>query len=216
MANSDYVPNGDLQFKDWLRNFVTVLAPLAEQLGLQENDVTDLAGKREEFEAAIMDVVAKRAAARGAVQNKKAVRMSAEKMLRPLVRRITAHPSMDNALRSRLGLNVPSERRAVYSAGSEAPEVYLEAKPGSVLIHFGTNPGNEHLNGKPDWAKGCNIYRKKDGEPEYSFIAFDTSSPYLDHISGPPTRITYKVAYRATRERDIGPSSEGYTIAAGG
>ena len=46
-----------------------------------------------------------------------------------------------------------------------------------MVVHFGTNPDDERLNGKPAWALGANIYIKAHGEAEYRLLAFDTASP---------------------------------------
>ncbi|MCL6629647.1 MAG: hypothetical protein K6U00_08625, partial [Armatimonadetes bacterium] len=94
--------------------------------------------------------------------------------------------------------------------------LFLETKPGQVIVHFGTDASNELHNGKPSWARGCNIYRKKAGESGFTMIAFDTASPYVDTITGSAVDVTYKVAYRGTKETDIGPMSPEQTIAAGG
>lgn len=55
----------------------------------------------------------------------------------------------------------------------------LETRPGQVILHFGTTPGNERTNGKPLWARGANIYRKKAVSPAFSLLAFDSASPYI-------------------------------------
>ena len=85
-----------------------------------------------------------------------------------------------------------------------------------MIVHFGTDANNEQHNGKPAWARGCNIYRKKPEEADFTLIAFDTASPYVDGVSGTAVDCTYKVCYRATRENDLGPMSPEQTIAAGG
>lgn len=215
-ASEDYIPRNDAEFINWAANFLAVLGANLSELGLVAADLTAVADERTLFSTALTDQIRLQAEAKSAVENKKARRRSFEGLVRPLARRISYHPGMTNDLRARLGLNVPGETRRRLSAGTDVPGVFLETSPGQVLVHFGTDPANEQLNGKPDWAHGCFIYRKKTGESDFSMIAYDTASPYLDRVTGPAVDVTYRVAYRGTRETDIGPMSPEQTIAAGG
>jgi len=70
---------------------------------------------------------------------------------------------------------VPDRVLSPPGVATEVPVMDLELRPGQVIIHFGTMPGNEQRNGKPSWALGCNIYRKMGTETAYSLIAFDTA-----------------------------------------
>jgi hypothetical protein len=214
--NRDYVPANDTELCNWLRNFVNAVAPFTADLGVTADDVTPLSDTLTEFDGAVTDHVAKQAAAKGAVEAKKLKRAELENVLRPFVRRINNHPGMMDGIRGTLGLHVPNGGRTRSVAGSDVPGILAETRSDQVIIHFGTDPGNEQLNGKPAWAKGCNIYRRKADESDFSLIAFDTASPYVDTVHGPPTRVTYKAAYRATRDNDLGPSSEETTVTAGG
>ena len=99
---------------------------------------------------------------------------------------------------------------------TDIPGMVLGLRPGEVIVHFGTDAGNEQQNGKPAWATGCNIYRKKGIETEYSLIAFDTASPHIDHITGGAVNVSYKVTYRGVRVTDEGGMSPEQTVAAGG
>lgn len=217
MASSrDYIPSNDAELGDWLTNFTTAIAPHIAALGLQAADITPLTDAHAEFEGAVSEHIASQARAKGAVENKNRKRADLESIVRPLVRRINNHPTMTNEIRGVLGLNIPNGGRTRSMAGSDAPGMFLEARPGQVIVHFGTDPSNEMRNGKPSWARGCVIYRKRADETEFRMIAFDLASPYVDTVSGPAADLTYKVAYRATRENDLGPYSPEQTIAAGG
>jgi hypothetical protein len=81
----------------------------------------------------------------------------------------------------------------------------LEMQPGQVVVHFGTTPGNELTNGKPDWALGCNIYRKRGAETDFTLIAYDAASPYVDTSTGAAGAVAYRV----------GAVSPAQTVAAG-
>ena len=121
---------------------------------------------------------------------------------------------MTDGIRAQLKITVPTRTRR--GVGSDIPGMVLEMRPGEVIVHFGTDTGNEQQNGKPAWAAGCNIYRKKGTETEYSLIAFDTASPYTDHIPGGAVNVSYKVVYLGVRVTDEGGMSPEQTVAAGG
>ena len=91
----------------------------------------------------------------------------------------------------------------------------LEMLPGQVVVHFGTTPGNELTNGKPGWALGCNIYRKRAAEADFTLIAFDTASPYVDAIGAAAGAVAYRAAYRGVRATDIGAVCPAQSVAAG-
>ena len=110
---------------------------------------------------------------------------------------------------------MPTRTRTRREVGAEVPGLVLDLKPGQVIVHFGTNPGDEQSNGKPVWAAGCNVYRKKAGETAFALLAFDTASPYVDSVTGAAANYAYKVAYRGVREGDEGAASPEQTVAAG-
>jgi hypothetical protein len=211
----DYIPVNDSETGTWLSNFLDVVNANLATWGLVAGDVTPLSDAVAAYNTAVADQQTADAAFRAAVQAKKTARGGVAAILRPFVRRIDNHPGMTNALRALLQITVPKGTRTRKQVGPEIPGMVLELKPGQVVIHFGTDAGNENANGKPAWSLGCNIYRKKASESEYALIAFDTASPYVDTITGPAINVSYKAAYRGTRETDIGGMCPEQTVAAG-
>ena len=106
--------------------------------------------------------------------------------------------------------------RAESTINTEVPGIYAEALQGKVIVHFGTSPMNEQKNTKPACVFGTNIYRKKDGEDRYELISFETSSPYVDNIQGPPTGYTYVVRYRGQKSNEISQESAAAYVAVSG
>ena len=213
---ASFIPANDTELQAWLANFVTVLNANLATVGLVAGDITPLTTAQTNFNASITAQVTAEAAFRQAVATKKTRRTTLEQTLRPLVRRIVNHPGITAALRAQLGVTIPDRSPSRRQVGPEVPALFLELKPGQVVIHFGTTPSDEQTNGKPAWATGCNIYRKKQAETDYTLIAFDTASPYVDTIAGNAVNVSYKVAYRGVRATDIGVSSPEQTVAAGG
>lgn len=211
-----FIPQGDADLQAWLVNFAAVLNGNPAAAGLVAADLTPLTVAQTGFNAAVTDQIAKREAADAAVQTKKTRRTTLEQTLRPLVRRIQAHPATTDALRAGLGVTVPDRTPTRRNVGGEVPALVLELKPGQVVVRFGTSPGDEQKNGKPDWAAGCNIYRKRASDAAFALIAFDTSSPYVDSVTGAAANYSYKVAYRGVRDTDEGAYCPEQTVAAGG
>ncbi len=215
--STDYVSSNDEQFKLWLANFVTVLSAHTAEVGLAPDDLAPIEGVSAAFGAAVTAYQAAKNDLATKSSTKKDFRASAIAVLRPLVRRINNHPGMTNTLRSNLGLPERSDTvRTLATVGSEIPGIFVETAPGSVKVHFGTEPLNERINRKPSWAKGCNIYRKRTGDERYELIAFQSASPYIDRITGPGADYTYVVSYRGTKADEIGNESLEATIAARG
>lgn len=213
----DYVPVNDDQLKTWLTNFVAILGVNAGTVGLVSADLTPIDTATGNFVAGLEAYQAKQNEMTAASLYKKTTRTDAIDILRPLVRRVNNHPGMTDQLRGLLGLPPRGESlRSNMSTGPEVPGIFVETALGQVTVHFGTDPQNERINGKPAWARGCNIYRKKAGEDEYSLMAFDTASPYVDEIFGAGAEYTYAVRYRGTKSSDIGAQSAEVTIAARG
>lgn len=215
-SGKDFLPANDTELQAWLTNFVTVLNANLAAVGLVAADVTPLTTAQTNFNTAVTAQVTAEANFRNAVATKKTRRTQLETTLRPLARRINNHPGMTDGLRGNLRITVPDRVPSRRGVGEDVPGMVLETRPGQVIVHFGTDAGNEQANGKPAWALGCNIYRKRGTETDYSLIAFDTASPYVDTITGTAVNVSYKVAYRGVRATDIGGSSPEQTVAAGG
>ncbi len=213
-----YIPSNDSEFQAWLANFLNVLQAHLADLGLTVEDTMLLQNASNVFDNALTAHIAKQAEARSATVAKNDARDLTEAYLRMLVNEITNKRSMTNELREALGLPLKGGGRTVVAASSvaETPGIYLEAEQGKVIVHFGTSPLNEMMNGKPAGVRGCNIYRKKAGEEEFRMIAFSSASPYVDLITGPAADYTYFVQYRGAKASDLGGQSAEETIAARG
>jgi hypothetical protein len=215
-SGNHYIPRTDDELLLWTTQFLSALTPQSEHLGLTEAQVSALANARAAMESAVQAQQTAEAEVKAAVQAKFSSRDALESGVRAVVRQIQAHPHMTDPLRAQLNITVPKRTRTRRKVGDEIPGLVLETRPGQVIVHFGTQPGNEQRNGKPAWALGCNVYRKRGGETEFSLVAFDTASPYVDAVTGPAQDVSYRVAYRGTGAHDEGGHSFAQTIAAGG
>ena len=215
-SKEDYMPANDREFASWLTEFANGLDRNLNRLGLTPESVAFVADLRDQMSHALREVTRTQAEARGAMGLERSVRVSAEKAIRPLVRRIHEIPGVDDGMRRGLRLNSHSAHRVRVQVTREAPGIHLETANGRVTIHFGARPGNERFNKRPKWAKGCIIYRKKDGEDAFQMIGYATQSPFYDEIDEPAIQVTYLARYRGRSNRDLGPESQTVSIAAGG
>ena len=212
----DYVPANDDQLKGWMTNFMVVLAANLVDLNLLPEDIAPLQEAQTSFGTALTVHQSKQAAARAATSDKNEMRIGMVSLLRTLVRDINNSKEMTPQIRSALGLPPRTTERAMLGAGEEIPDIYLDTRPGLVTVHFVTTPANEMTNGKPSWAKGCNVYRMKTGEAGFQMMAFCTASPFQDEVFGDASDYTYYVRYRGTKDSDLGSGSTQAKIAARG
>ncbi len=214
---SDYLPSNDAELASWMYNLVSGLDTHLVELGLDPADILPLQTAYTAYNGSFTNLGDKRTAFNSAMNDKKAKKVAAGEAIRPLVQRVQHAPGMTDALRGELGLPVRST--TMHTAGAmppDVPKIYLETEPGTVWVHFGTEPGNEKINGKPAGVKGCNVWRQKAGETSYSLVAYQTASPYEDTIAGNGSDYTYVVQYRGNNAKDTGQSSAPSTIAARG
>lgn len=215
--SSQYFPVNDRALRDWLVNFATQLSNNLATFGMVAADITDLDGEISTFDGALDAYIAQQTLYQSALGAKKESRIKAIALLRPIVTRIQSHPAMTDALRGLLGLPLRSSSTATGSGlPSDVPSVFLETEPGRVYVHFGSDPTNEQINGKPAGVKGCNIYRKKAGDENFQLVAYQSASPYVDFISGDGSDYSYFVTYRGNKASDLGQPSAPQTIAARG
>lgn len=164
---SNYCPSNDTQFDQWMANFIAALSTRLATFDMEEADLAPLEAADMAFGTALTSYLTKKAASISASAGKTTKREEVLDLLRPMVRHINNHPAMTNEIRGALGLPVREEIiHTMSTAGEEIPGIYLESAPGKVYVHFGTEPQNERINGKPSWARGCKIYRKKAGETD--------------------------------------------------
>ena len=210
----DFVPLKDNVFDGWLANLAQRLGDHCAEVGLTAAEVAPLQARADEYAAARQEAARLQKLLRAATSEKRRTRKAAVETLRGLVRRAVAHPNMTDGLRRLLGLRVPDRVQSTCFVGTETPLLLLQAGHGQITVHFGTSPGNELLNGKPAWAKGCNIYRRKAGETEFRLRDFASSSPYYDTVVGPAAEYSYYARYRGTKPADLGGQSAEAEVAA--
>lgn len=213
---ADYLKTNDFEFQAQVAQAITTLNANLVTLGLVAGDVTPTSTAKTSFDTSLADQVAKAAALDASVNLKKTNRHNLEVLFRALVQRVQHHPGMTDALRGSMGVTVPDRVPTRRGVGTDVPGMIIQlATGGSVILHVGTDPGNEASNSKPAWAIGVNIYRKRTTEATWELVSFVTNSPSIDMVSGPAVNMQYRAAYRGVKESMVGPFSPEQTIAVG-
>ena len=98
---------------------------------------------------------------------------------------------MDDGARGEAGITIPDDDKSPTSENAikdvTPPIIHLDFSiRHQVTVHWGPNPGNEHLNGKPAGVQGCEIQYVKNEEPEdenaWFNLGMDTDSPLLHEV----------------------------------
>ena len=204
MAKSDYIPPGDIPFRDLLKHLSERLGTHKATLGLGDPEVAALTADYNDFKAKLETLDAAETAYDSAAAAKKTCRASVEPRLRALGRRIKAAAGYTEAIGAALKL-IGSEDSTNLNA--ERPVITGKALPGGeVEISF--------VKGKSD---GVLIETCDDGAANWTFLARDTCSPYVDNrplrTPGKPESRRYRAIYVKADDR-IGQFSDEVTVVA--
>jgi hypothetical protein len=185
MAKQDYVPRPDPDFLTWYQNFKTELAGVAASVGLLPADVTAVDNDFTLIDGKIATLTAAKAAQQAAAADKAASRALVEGRLRAVVRRVKSHPAYTTALGEQLGVVGPEDTTDLNTARPTLKATSVLA--GAVTIGF-----NKSI------SSGIKIWSKRGAEPAFTFLATDTTSPYVDNranlAAGPELR-QYQAQY---------------------
>jgi len=210
---ADYLPQADGDFNAWQTNFVTYVSANTAGLGLLPADVTPLTAAQTAWMPAYSGHVTAQATAQGARQNKDDKRAAFEGVIRPLVRRLQASPSVDDTERQAMGITV---RDTVHTEQVETPTRPVATVDTSQrlrhLIHF-ADEGVPTSKAKPAGAMGAEIWVKIGTAPadpsELTFLALDTRTPYTADFAGSDGGKTAHYMLRWVNTRgDKGPWSQ--------
>lgn len=186
---SDFIPRSDSDFTTWLKNFIQYASGRLAELGLVAGDLTPITDLQTKWDTTLSEHIAAQAAAQGASQTKDSVRASIEAEVRPLVKRVQAHPTVSDANRAGLGVSIRSTERVLASVPESRPVGTIDT---SQRLRHTINFSDESTPGrrrKPEGATGCEIWVKI-GDPapvdpkELHFLAMDTATPYVAGYDG--------------------------------
>jgi len=217
MANRDYIPASEAEMIAWLKRFATWFTTNGASHGFTPAEVTEVVTLIGDADTAAGDCDIKEAAYRAGVQTKRNALAGALALTRADVKRLQAAPTMTDADRADAGITVPDAQPTKSSEETvrelTLPILILDwSKPLQVILHWGTNPGDESNNAKPPNILGVQIQYHRGGIPaksnppdlpisleheaDWLTLDIDTRSPYIHIVHDDvPTTYAYRVCW---------------------
>jgi hypothetical protein len=198
LPKTDYVPRTDDALLIWHDQFKTTVTANITTFGLLAGDATQVNTDNVDIHAKITAATSTAAIAKQATADKNTSRATLEKHARALANRIKAHPAYTAAYGELLGI-----------VGPEDTTNLATSKPtlaGTPLIG-----GVVQLAFDKSVSEGVNIYARRGTEADFTFLARDTVSPYVDNrpllAPGKPELREYKAVY-VVSDAEIGLFSD--------
>jgi hypothetical protein len=217
----DYIPASDAEFNAWQANFVNYANLNLANLGLVILDLTSIFSAQAAWTPSLTAHVAAQANAQSARATKDANRTALEVLIRALVRRLQASPSVSDAEREALGITVPDTGATAAATPTTRPICQVDtAQRLRHTIDF-TDESTPTRKAKPAGVLGAEIWVKIGPTPpvdpgELTFLAVDTRSPYTRDYPGSEggKQAHYMLRWVNTRG-ETGPWSETATATIG-
>lgn len=185
----DYLPRTDAALAAWTQNFVDVVNANLAAYGVTALEVQPIENSLTIFEGALQSQLAAIADAQSKTQLKDDQRAILEGQIRPLVRKIQAHPTVGDPMRAAAGITVPDTDPTPVGPPTTAPKGTVDTSQRlRHTIHF-TDVTTPNSKAKPAGVRGVEIWVKI-GEPlptdpsELSFITLDSRTPHVIDFDG--------------------------------
>lgn len=183
---ADYLPARELDFNQWVANFVTVAGAQSAALGLSADDVADLTDQQTAWTAALLAHQTAQAAARTARQTKETSKRSLRSGVRVLVRRLQALPAMTDALRAQLGITVTNGQAVPNEGTLPQTRPIVTVDTGERLRHTlrFVDESTPTRRAKPPGVQACEVWMKVGGPPpaDASELIFAGAATRARHV----------------------------------
>lgn len=197
MAKKDYVPAREPEQIPWSTNLKAKIATHGATVGLSAGDITTVQdncdavkNSLETFEQAKHDF-------QEASNTKDAEKNPAISSIRAFAQRIKKHAAYTTAIGEDLGI-----------VGDEQTVDVANSKP--ELKHAKVPSGHEFKFNLKGFFAGVNIYKKLPSAASFTFLARDTSSPYVDTTA--IENGTQYYAYFVLGDTEVGQRSDVVTV----
>ncbi|MGL4551350.1 MAG: hypothetical protein ACRC33_09185 [Gemmataceae bacterium] len=212
MPVADYIPQSDAEFDVWQANFVTYASANLSTLGLVASDLTPVSADQTLWGTTFTDHTAAQAAAESASQAKSQARNAYVSTVRALVRRLQASPSVSDAERRSLGINVKAARTPTPTPTSRPVASVAVGDRLRHKVSF-TDESTPTSKAKPAGMMGCEVWVKI-GDPAPSdpsqlrYMGLSTRTPYVAEFDGPDAgKTAYYMLRWVNRQGEKGPWS---------
>jgi hypothetical protein len=163
---SDFIPASKADLDTWQVHFKAKVAAIAKELNISEAEVTETLALIDAHRAVYATMVSDRARAKAATTANGKSEKAAVTAIRELVKRIKNTKGYTEVMGNELKI-VGSD--AVFNKDVAKPILSVGVAANAVVIKF--------LKDKTD---GIHLYCRRAGEKDFSFLAVDTASPYID------------------------------------
>jgi hypothetical protein len=198
----DFIPTQLDELDTFHGNFLTKLPIHNSSVGITPAQLTEATTKINACRTAYTTQVAAETNMAGLYQTAKAERNITNTMIRAFARQMKAHPNYTPAMGADLGIEVIN---TPINTDTMKPVLNLFLLPNS----------NVRVSFVKSIAKGVHIYTRRAGETEWTLLAFDTESPYIDtreNLGAGAEMREYKAVY-VIGDVEVGLESDVATIA---
>lgn len=163
----DYLARTDGDFDTWEEEFLTQLAIVAAVVGITPPQVTDLTTIIGDHRTLFATAVTKKNEAHAATNAARNKRKAVSAAVRPLVRQIKASPGYTTEIGENLDIIGEEE---IIDWNTAKPELKVKLDGGTIVLSF-----------KKGQSDGIKLYSKQGNQTDFTFLATDTESPYVDN-----------------------------------
>jgi len=205
MKKEDYIPRREGNLTTWGKNLKTMLAGVGASLGMAAGDISGIETAVDEMETAILQNNRAQAAAKAERSTKDEVKKKSLAKIRKTIVRIKTHPNWTSAIGKGLGTEAVDQ---TVDEKNFKPQLRLTVFRGYVRIQY-----------KKKGVDGMNIYSRLPDEKEWTFLGFDSRSPYPDtrplRQPGIPEERLY-MAFAVMNDKQIAQQSDTLSVVFGG
>ena len=197
-TKNPYLPSREGDLKTWLSNMKAKINAHGATIGLSIAEINAIVVICNRLIAEIDGVEQIKNDLQEAVQKKNNFKSADLKELGRLITRAKTHTGYTNDIGE--DLDVVGEDKTIDVATSK-PGLTAKKVPNGTEISFNLL----------DFFEGVNIYRKRPADAGFTFLAMDTSSPYVDtdpQVSG----TQYHAFYINNKDEEVGQKSDVLTV----
>ena len=202
---ADFIPTKDASLINWSNNYKTKIATHGVTLGFTAGQITAQQNRCTNVINAIQLVEVKKSDFQSSVEAKETSKTNEIGGLRTEIAAMKTNAAMTSAIAADLGIVGTPD---TFDPSTFKTQLTAELVAGAVRIKF--------IKSKAD---GVNIYARLKGQTTWTFLARDTSSPYVDTrplaVTGTPEVREY-MAYGVIDDVQIGQQSDIVSVTFGG
>ncbi len=189
---SGYLPTKDLELQQWVANFVNVAGDNLSALGLSNTDLQPMSDADILFTGDLAGLQVAKVVYDGAVKSKDQERKSLTAIIRPLVKKLQARPTVTPALKAQLGINASTGTRTKSAPVTPTTLVATPLATGINMLAW-KKMGNKATTQYVVYAKPLTAGMTASGDTGWTIVGQTTRSKF-DHTGVTPGQpFAYKV-----------------------